>query len=73
MEREAFERWAEKRELDISPNTTVFADELPYADIVTQDHWDCWQASRLATIDEAAALWHNPIIKDRILALKKGG
>jgi hypothetical protein len=53
--REEFEKWAEKREFDISPNTTVFADELPYADIETQSHFDAWLASRTKALEEAAA------------------
>lgn len=47
-DRREFESWAVKREFDVSPNTTVFKEELPYADIETQSHFDAYEAGRKA-------------------------
>lgn len=47
-DRREFEAWAVTREFDVSPNTTVFKEELPYADIETQSHFDAYEAGRKA-------------------------
>jgi len=44
-EKERFEDWAVyKRELDITPNP-IKGSNFDYADIITEDHWQCWKAA----------------------------